>query len=534
MITSAYMLVGGRGSRLSTLFPDSIKSLAPLAGDPLLDHQLRFLKSQGIQKVILLAGFRGDQLQAYPSRSGEFGLKIELAIEEEALGSAGALKRFHHAEDETFLVINGGRYFEGDFSFLLNEKLEPGHLCSALITESVDSSLFRGYPFQAENPKYFLAGALVCHKKILERIPEGRFFLIEEDLLPQLSSLRVLEWAGRVADLAHPHSYAELNADLILKKARRESLVLSTFLSVLLDGGQIYSAGVVEADLWQPFKSWLSVRHIEPKEDMRRLTSKDLVVFSHPSLEDLWKCSHRSGVQVLAVTDKKGFDGLVDVAVETKELRSALMSLEKYWKLLSVSKGFVGPHGRPRRPALFLDRDGIVIEDVGYIDDPNQVRLKPEVLPLIEKAQSRNWAVVIVTNQSGLGRGLYGFKTYDRINQEMLKQLAYRGLYVDRVELAPYFEDSDRAFGLMRSSLRKPRPGMFFDVADELGIDLGKSWMIGDRATDLIAAGIAGLEKGFLVKSEKYPGELEKWKQWPLLSRVSWGPSVQYGWPSFD
>lgn len=499
-----------------------------------MDHQLRFLKTQGIQKVVLLAGFRGDQLHSYPSRSVEFGLKIELAIEEEALGSAGALKRFHHPEDESFLVLNGGRYFEGDLSFLLNENVEPGHLCTALITDRVDSNLFRAYPFQTENPRYFLAGALVFHKKILERIPDGRFFLIEEDLLPQLSSLRVLEWNGRVADLAHPHSYAELNADLILRKARTESTALATLLSVLLDGGQVYAAGAVPKDLWSAFQSWMSVRQIELKEDLRRVSSKDVLVFFEPTLEDLWKCCHRSGVQVISVSERPAFEGLMDVSIELKDLRSALMSLEKFWKILSVSKGFVGSHGRPRRSALFLDRDGIVIEDVGYIDDPAQVRLKPEVLPLIEKAQAKNWAVVIVTNQSGLGRELYGFKTYDRVNQEMLKQLAYRGLYVDRVELAPYFEGSDRAFGLMRSSLRKPRPGMFFDVADELGIDLGRSWMIGDRATDLMAAGIAGLEKAFLVKSDKYPGELEKWKQWPLLNRVSWGPSVQYGWPSFD
>ncbi|MCE3011313.1 MAG: HAD-IIIA family hydrolase [Proteobacteria bacterium] len=538
MIKTAYILVGGRGSRLSTLFPDSIKVLAPVAGEPLLNHQLRWLSNQGIEKVVLLAGFRGEKLSEYCKRAKDFGLlRIDLEIEQEAMGSAGALKRFHRSEDEEFLVLNGGRYFSGDLREFLNLPLDPAEPCVALVKENVDSALFRSYPFFAENPQHFLAGAVIFHKKILERIPEDRFYLVEEDLLPSLAGLKIKSWDGKVADIAHPHSYAELNADLVFEKALSESSVLPLLLAVALDQGQIF---VTDDQLLELLKSTSlsGLLHRWPRDNqIKRFSPRDLIIISESDkslVDDLWRISHRCGSQVLVVTERDLEETLYDLKATAHELRSALMSYQKFWQSLEISQGWISPQGRPRRPALFMDRDGVVIIDEGYLQDPSKVRLKAEACAAIERAHARGWCVVVVTNQSGLGREYFGFEKYDAVTQKMLADLSEKGLWVDHIEVAPTYEKSKKAFGHLQRSLRKPRPGMFYAAAEHLGIDLQRSWMVGDKATDLMAAALAGLEKGFLLKSDVHVNQLEKWRSWPLLSRVSWGPAVDYGWPDFQ
>jgi D-glycero-D-manno-heptose 1,7-bisphosphate phosphatase len=538
MIKTAYILVGGRGSRLSTLFPDSIKVLAPVGGEPLLNHQLRWLSHQGIERVVLLAGFRGEKLADYTKRASEFGLlRIDLEIEQEAMGSAGALKKFHRTEDEEFLVLNGGRYFSGDLRDFLALPLDAAEPCVALVKENVDSALFRGYPFFAENPQHFLAGAVICHKKILERIPADRFFLVEEDLLPGLAGLKIKSWEGKVADIAHPHSYAELNADLVFEKAMKENPLLPLLLAVALDQGQVFVTDEAIFDLFKS-TSLVNLLHRWPRDNqIKRFSPRDLIVISEAEkslVDDLWRISHRCGSQVLVVTDKALEETLYDAKASFQELRSALMSYQKYWQSLEISQGWISPQGRPRRPALFMDRDGVIIVDEGYLQDPSKVRLKAEACAAIERAHARGWCVVVVTNQSGLGRDYFGFEKYDSVTQKMLADLAEKGLWVDHIEVAPTYDKSKKAFGHIQRSMRKPRPGMFYAAAEHLGIDLKRSWMVGDKASDLMAAALAGLEKGFLLTSEVHLNQLEKWRSWPLLSRVSWGPAVEYGWPDFQ
>ena len=135
------------------------------------------------------------------------------------------------------------------------------------------------------------------------------------------------------------------------------------------------------------------------------------------------------------------------------------------------------------QPAVFLDRDGTLMEDVGYISDPALVRLYPGVLEALRRLKAAGFRLVIVTNQSGIGRGHFTVEQYESVHARLVELLG-PGL-LD----AAYFcaEHPDAA-----TERRKPGAGMLREAAAEHGLDLAQSWMIGDREGDLLAGRAAG------------------------------------------
>ena len=146
----------------------------------------------------------------------------------------------------------------------------------------------------------------------------------------------------------------------------------------------------------------------------------------------------------------------------------------------------------PRRdgPALFLDRDGTLIEDPGYISDPDDVRLIDGVTGALRRFRDAGYALVVVTNQSGIGRGLYGWDDYEAVAARLDDLLAAEGIVLDAdVRLRPC------AGGGHRCGWRKPAPGMILAAAERLGLDLGRSLLAGDKRLDIEAAAAAGLPR---------------------------------------
>lgn len=141
----------------------------------------------------------------------------------------------------------------------------------------------------------------------------------------------------------------------------------------------------------------------------------------------------------------------------------------------------------PSTPALFLDRDGVIMEDRHYIKDPDLVRLCGGVSDLIVSARRLGYAVVVVTNQSGIARGLLSWEQVEAVNQRMLELLGPEAqpsaLYANG-----YGPDAPP------TSWRKPSPAMLLDAAQQLNLSLSRSVMIGDRLSDIqagVAAGVA-------------------------------------------
>jgi D-glycero-D-manno-heptose 1,7-bisphosphate phosphatase len=145
-----------------------------------------------------------------------------------------------------------------------------------------------------------------------------------------------------------------------------------------------------------------------------------------------------------------------------------------------------------KRAAIFLDRDGVIIEERGYISKPEQLCLLPgaaEVTALLNRA---GWPVVIVTNQSGIARGLLTPSALERIHDRLQHLLGCYGARVDGIYVCPHHPEAEIDSYRQQCFCRKPQPGLLLQAAEELHIDLSQSWMIGDRVSDLQAGAAAG------------------------------------------
>lgn len=145
-------------------------------------------------------------------------------------------------------------------------------------------------------------------------------------------------------------------------------------------------------------------------------------------------------------------------------------------------------------PALFLDRDGVVIEDGHHLCDPDQVRLCRGARELIAEAHRHGWPVVVITNQSGIARGLFSWIEVDQVNVRM------RELLGDEAPLAAIYA-SGHGPDAPTSSWRKPSPQMLFEASIALNLDLRRSLLVGDRLSDLQAGQAAGVAMLFHVLS---------------------------------
>ena len=167
------------------------------------------------------------------------------------------------------------------------------------------------------------------------------------------------------------------------------------------------------------------------------------------------------------------------------------------------------------RPALFLDRDGVLNEEVGYLGDPERLRLIDGSADLVAAANQLSVPVVVVTNQGGIGRGALTWSHFARVQRRLLEELAAQGAILDMVLACPFHEEADPPYRHPGHPDRKPRPGMLLRAAARLGLDLPRSWIVGDSARDMKAGHAAGLAGGVMVatghgKIERE--DLETWK----------------------
>jgi D-glycero-D-manno-heptose 1,7-bisphosphate phosphatase len=147
-----------------------------------------------------------------------------------------------------------------------------------------------------------------------------------------------------------------------------------------------------------------------------------------------------------------------------------------------------------RRPAVFVDRDNTLIHDPGYLRDPEQVKLLPGSADAIRRLRIAGWPIIVVSNQSGVARGYLTEKDVAAIHERMIGLLESEGSGVDAIYYCPYLDGAEAICPEYRkdSDLRKPKPGMLLLAAREHGLDLARSWMIGDGERDVQAGKSAG------------------------------------------
>ncbi|HTL97618.1 MAG TPA: HAD-IIIA family hydrolase [Holophagaceae bacterium] len=144
------------------------------------------------------------------------------------------------------------------------------------------------------------------------------------------------------------------------------------------------------------------------------------------------------------------------------------------------------------KPAVFLDRDGTLNEEVGYLSRPEDLRLLPGAAAAVARLNARGIPVIVVTNQSGIGRGYYGWQDFEAVMGRMGELLEQENARFDAVYAAPHHEQGEGGYAVADHPDRKPNPGMLQRAAEEHGLDLARSWMIGDKAIDVEAGRRAG------------------------------------------
>ena len=155
------------------------------------------------------------------------------------------------------------------------------------------------------------------------------------------------------------------------------------------------------------------------------------------------------------------------------------------------------------QPAVFLDRDGVLIENrEDYVRDWSQVVFLPKAITALQKFGSAGYKLVLVTNQSAVGRGLMSLETANEINNKLVKVVEDRGGRLDAVYMCPH-APSDNC------DCRKPRQGLFLHASRDLSLDLKSSWMIGDAWSDLLAGQEAGLRGMVMVKTGRGANQLQ-------------------------
>jgi len=152
--------------------------------------------------------------------------------------------------------------------------------------------------------------------------------------------------------------------------------------------------------------------------------------------------------------------------------------------------------------AVFLDRDGTIIEDRDYLSRPEDVVIFPGTAAALKQLQDAGFLLFIVSNQSGVGRGYFTLAEVDSVNRQLIAELARAGVRFEKIYIAPEAPDQP-------SRGRKPSPQFLFDARDEFGVDLASSYMVGDKLIDLECGWNTGVKKSLLVRTG-YGAKLEK------------------------
>jgi NDP-sugar pyrophosphorylase family protein len=201
------ILAGGLGTRLWPVTKAVPKPMVPVAGEPYLAHQLRFLRNQGYTDVVLLTGYLGEQIEEFFGDGSAAGMRIRYSREPEPLGTGGALRHARHLLADTFLLIYGDSYLPIEYSTVGNRLLETGSMAAVVLFEDVhgetnvvpnvdvdERSFVTRYEKNAAGAglRYIDAGVLAMRAAAIDLIPPDEKSSLEEHVFPRLIERRSL------------------------------------------------------------------------------------------------------------------------------------------------------------------------------------------------------------------------------------------------------------------------------------------------------------------------------------------------------
>lgn len=413
------LMAGGRGTRISELFPSIPKPLIPIENIPVLEREIISLRDQGFTDIILTIGYMAEKIQSYFGDGSNLGIHIDYFVEDKPLGNAGAL--FFLNLEEDFLLLNADAVFDVDFNRMVEFHKAHGGLVTL---------------FTHPNSHPYDSGLIVADNN------EVQAWLAKEDVRPEFYKNRV-------------------NAGLhvISPKALQLSGVKKEEVGIEVDGK------IKKVDLDRQILKPLCGTH---------------TMFCYDSPEYVKDMGTPERYHSVCRDFEKG-------VVQAKNLKN-------------------------KQKAIFLDRDGTINKYVGFLRSTEELELCEDAAEAIKLINTSGYLAVVITNQPVIARGEVTWEGLEEIHNKMETELGKQGAYLDGIYFCPHHPHKGYEGEIPELKFdcdcRKPKPGLLLKAAEDLNIDLEKSWMIGDSDSDVQAGEAAGckavkIEEGGLLEAVK-------------------------------
>ncbi len=155
------------------------------------------------------------------------------------------------------------------------------------------------------------------------------------------------------------------------------------------------------------------------------------------------------------------------------------------------------------KKCVFLDRDGVLIKDVGYLKNPDDIILIPQTIEALKDLKKIGFLLIIVTNQAGIAKGFFTMDDLERVNKKLMKVYETSGIIIDDLYFCPHHENGSVEPYNIKCSCRKPDLGMVVKGVEKFDVDINKSFMVGDKDSDILLAKNSGL-RSFYVENSMY------------------------------
>lgn len=397
MLRQAVILVGGLGTRLGERTKTMPKPMLDVGGRPFLDTLIdEIARYDAFEEILLLAGYRSEIIQARYAGTTRGRARIVVSLEEQPLGTAGALVHAKQLLQEKFALLNGDSFF--DFNLLDLASRSTGALVHMALRADVVGDRYGRVVLEDDHVRAFIAPGRGATGPV-----NAGVYVIDRSILGDISQLP-----------------ASLEQDVFPRLAATGQLTGTAYRGYFIDIGIPEDLGRADLELRQ------------------RLT----------------------------------------------------------------------------RPAVFFDRDGVLNHDPGYTFEPGTLKWVDGAREAVKAVNDAGYFAFVVSNQSGVARGLYQEHHVHALHRWMADEMAKFGAHIDAFEYCPDHPDGTVAQYRRASHRRKPAPGMITDLLSRFPVDAANSILIGDKESDLQAAQAAGVQ-GHLFSG----GNLESFVRQNLQSR---------------
>jgi histidinol-phosphate phosphatase family protein len=440
----ALVLAGGLGTRLADEVPELPKSMAPVGGRPFAEWLVEALALQGVRRIVFCTGHRHETIEEHFGDGSRFGVHVSYSREDpdSPLGTAGAARLAVSRDDsdtQRFLVVNGDSLTRFDLP-LLARRHEEQRARGTLWTVPVEDASRFGSVLADEDGRVLgfeeklaprgnrrvlvNAGVALFERVTLVEIPGERAVSLEREVLPALAARGVL-WTvsgeGPLLDIGTPESYR--GAAEVVASLRGDATTFTPDPAPAAEPAPESTAPAIEEAAESAAE-----RPAEPAPEPEPAPPA-------PAVE--------------AVSEPEP-----EPAPEPE------------------------PEPAPSRRFVLLDRDGTVIVDRGHLSDPEGVELIPGAGEALARLAERGLGLVLVTNQSAVGRGIVDLEKLDEIHAALAEHLAPHGVAFAGTFFCPHLPDEG-------CDCRKPGTALALRAARELGFDPARAFVVGDKTSDI-------------------------------------------------